>query len=150
MWEFPIYYANRVFLYGNLCSSVFHVASNWRVLLVVMHWSDRDKSFYIEYLLFLEHYNTAFFCKCVRSKYLSKSAEVTPCSPEHQTISLKSKTWKSILKTLIGKTEWDVKTFVNLWHTLWTLEQQRRATNNYVHASKLINILRINIVHLPF
>lgn len=92
MWEFPIYYANRVFLYGNLCSSVFHVASNWRVLLVVMHWSDREKSFYIEYLFYLEHYNTAFFVNVFAANILVKSAGVTPCSPEHQTISLKSKT----------------------------------------------------------
>lgn len=28
--KFPFINANRVLLYGNLCSSVFHVACNWQ------------------------------------------------------------------------------------------------------------------------
>lgn len=28
--NFPFINANRVLLYGNLCSSVFHVACNWQ------------------------------------------------------------------------------------------------------------------------
>lgn len=83
MWEFFIYYVNWVFFYGNLCLLVFYVVSNWCVLLVVMYWFDWDKLFYIEYLFYLEYYNIVFFCKCVCSKYFSKSVGVILCSFEY-------------------------------------------------------------------